>query len=271
MSQRWLVCWCFHRIELYLIFTLDKFFEECSHLWPLESVDNVEDVKTNTWGRAIGGVQIMSGLWTDGVSGEIQLLDRPGVSCATVNINASKTCSGFTVALWLKYWNRADDQRQFLFNSFGSFILYQERNDALIILIQRSATYCLKEIIVPAKIWSYLVISFDATVTPRILTIHKNGEKLADFLRDEGCSSLVAPQFVSSSVSLGAGFGVFARATFAEVAIWNFALSDKKIGELSLIHMSKFANAHSSFCLKTSHSHCAFRSHCQTYIQYFVF
>ena len=251
------MCWCFHCIELYLIFTLDKFFEDCSHLWPLESVDNVEDVKTSTWGRAIGGVQIKSGLSTDGVSGEIQLLDRPGVSCATVNINASQTCSGFTVALWLNYWNRADGQRQFLFNSFGSFILYQESNDTLIIRIQRSATYCLKEIIVPAKIWSYLVISFDATVTPRILTIHRNGEKLTGFLRDEGCSSLFEPQFVSSSVSLGAGFGVFARATFAEVAIWNFALSDKKIGELSLIHMSKFANAHSPFCLKTSHSNWA--------------
>ena len=226
-------------IPLYLTFVSDKFYKDCMLFWPLESVENIENVISHTWGQAKGGVQNAIGLQTDGVSGEIQLLDHPGESCDTQFLNPVGECSAsFTVALWLKYWNRADGQRQVLFKTFGKFVVYHERNDSMIVRIERETKFCLKEIEMPEKIWWYLVFTFDKVF--KILTVYRNGNKLNEFIRDEGCDNPGAPQFGSSTFSLGAGFGVFAQAKFSEVAIWKQVLSDETIADLSNHHTSKF-------------------------------
>lgn len=218
----------------------DKFYHECSHFWPLESVENIEDVVTHTWGQAKGGVFKAGGLLTDGVSGEVQLLDHAGASCATQFLgNAVCGDLGFTVALRLKYFNRMDGQKQVLFKTFHRFVIYQEHKDSIIVRIELPNKFCLKEITMPEKIWSHLVFTFKS-VNPKILTVFRNGQKLDEFIRDLDCESQGQPQFVSSTVSLGAGLGVFAKAVFDDVAIWNKVLSDEGISELSNANISEF-------------------------------
>ena len=185
---------------------------------------------THTWGVASGAVHTDAGLQTDGVSGKIQILDREGTSCAT----KLQQCAdhGFTVALRLKYFNRADGQRQVLFTTFGKFVVYQERNDSLNFRIERSTKFCEQEIEIPERIWSYLVFTYKST-NPKTLTVYRNGKQVSEFLRNNGCNSLGRPQFSSSSASLGAGHGKFAKASFDDVAIWNHVLSVQRIAELS--------------------------------------
>ena len=197
---------------------------------------------THRWGQAKGGVHSYQGmgLLTDGVSGEIQLLDHEGGSCATQFMNSSSCFDhGFTVAFRIKYFNRADGRKQVLFKTFGKFVIYQEHKDSLVIRIERETKFCLKEIVIPEKIWSYLVFTSNSE-TPKTLTVFRNGQKLEQFLRDEGCDSLGPPQSVSSSVSLGAGLGVFAKAIFDDVAIWNHVLSDERISQLSHANTSEY-------------------------------
>lgn len=224
-----------------LFFISDKFYNDCSHFWPLESAGNIEDVITHTWGVASGGVHTAAGLQTDGVSGKIQLLDREGTSCAT----KLKKCSndGFTIALRFKYFNRADGQKQVFFTSFGKFVIYQERNDSLNFRVERPTLFCEKKIEIPERIWSYLVFTYKST-TPKTLTVYRNGKQLSEFLRNYECNSEGQPQFPSSSVSLGAGLGKFAKASFDDVAIWNHVLSDQRIGELSKANTGEFRGIH---------------------------
>ena len=182
-----------------------------------------------------------AGLQTDGISGKIQLLDREGTSCAT----KLQYCSdhGFTIALRFKYFNRADGHKQVFFTSFGKFVIYQERNDSLNFRLERPTMFCEKEIGIPERIWSYLVFTYKST-KPKTLTVYRNGKQLNEFLRNYECNSVGQPQYSSSSVSLGAGRGKFAKASFDDVAIWNHVLSDQRIGELSKANTGEFRCPH---------------------------
>lgn len=168
---------------------------------------------------------------TDGVSGEIQL-NHEGDTCATKP--ASDTCedTGFTVSLFLKRWNRIDGQRQVIFRSLGKFVVYQEANTkSLIIRIQRATEYCLKEIIMPEKIWSHLAFTYNP-LAPKTLTVYRNGQRVDEFIRDEGCNQGGMPVFSSSSLSLSSGDGVFAKAAYFHIAIWKLVLPEARIAQI---------------------------------------
>ena len=168
---------------------------------------------------------------TDGVDGEIQL-NHEGDTCATKSANYSCEDSGFTVSLFIKPESREDGRRQTFFKSLGKFVVYQEANTkSLIVRIQRATEYCLKEIAMPEKIWSHLAFTYNAR-TPKTLTVYRNGQRIVNFIRDEGCNMEGVPEFSSPSVLLSAGDGVFAKATYFDVAIWKEVLPEERIAQI---------------------------------------
>ena len=199
----------------------------------------IRDLATTGWGQSTGGVYEANGLMTDGINGEIHL-NHEGDTCATKSADYICEEPGFTVSLFLKRWNREDGQRQTIFKSLGKFVVYQEPNtSSLIFRVQRATEYCLKEILVPEKIWSNLVFTYKAQV-PQTLTVYRNGKKIDEFIRDEGCSMAGSPEFTSSSVLLSAGDGVFAKAAYLHIGIWKMILPEERIAEIFNATKGKF-------------------------------
>ena len=124
-------------------------------------MEDIKDLRAPGWGQIKGGVSFSGdGLVTDGVNGEV-LLNHEGETCATKSAYANCDDPGFTVSLSLKPWYKTDGARQTFFKSRGKFIVYQERGKkSLIIRVQGSAQYCLKEIAMPEKIWSHLAFTY---------------------------------------------------------------------------------------------------------------
>lgn len=216
-------------------------YKDCTHFWPLNSVEDIKDYASPGWGQSKGGVSKTSGLITDGIDGEI-LLNHEGDSCATKFANYSCDDPGFSVALWLKRWNRNDGERQTFFKSLGKFILYQEgnANSSLIVRVQRATEYCLKEIKMPEGILSHLVFTYNTYGPSETLTVYRNGQRIHEFIRDEGCNKRGLPEFSSSSVSLSAGDGVFAKAAYFHIAIWEQVLSDERIAQIYSAYKGEF-------------------------------
>lgn len=208
-----------------------QLYKDSSHFWPLDSEEEIRDLSTPGWGRANGGVYEVFGVMTDGVDGEIQL-NHEGDTCATKTANYSCEDTGFTVSLFIKPENREDGRRQTFFKSLGKFVVYQEPyTKSLIVRVQRATEYCLMEMAMPEKIWSHLAFTYNA-LTPKTLTVYRNGQRIEKFIRDEGCNKEGAPEFSSSSVLLGAGDGVFAKATYFYVAIWKQVLPEERIAQI---------------------------------------
>lgn len=201
-------------------------------MWLLESMDDIKDLRAPGWGQSKGGVSSFGdGLVTDGVNGEV-ILNHEGVTCATKSAEAHCDDSGFTVSFSLKPWYKADDERQTFFKSRGKFVVYQERQKkSLIIRVQRSAKYCLKEVAIPEKIWSQFAFTYQPS-GPRTLTVYRNGRKIDKFIRDEGCEVNGKPEFSSSDMSLGSEGGVFAKAHYYLIAIWGQVLSEERIAQI---------------------------------------
>ncbi|PFX18451.1 Fibroleukin, partial [Stylophora pistillata] len=211
---------------------LVKFYEDSSHFWLLESMDDIKDLRTPGWGQSKGGVSSFGdGLVTDGVNGEV-ILNHEGDTCATKSAEAHCDDSGFTVSLSLKPSYKAGGERQTFFKSRGKFVVYQERQKkSLIIRVRRSAKYCLKEIAMPEKIWSHLAFTYQPS-QPRTLTVYRNGRKIDKFIRDEGCEVDGEPEFSSTSMSLGSEGGLFAKAHYYLIAIWGQVLSEERITQI---------------------------------------
>lgn len=215
------LCW-FISVQLY---------KDSSHFWPLDSEEEIKDLATPGWGKANGGVYEVFGMTTDGVSGEIHL-NHEGDTCATKTANYSCEDAGFTVSLFIKPENRADGLQQTFFQSLGKFVVYQEANSkSLIVRVQRTTEYCLKEIQMPEKIWSHLAFTYDASA-PQTLTVYRNGQRIYKFIRDEGCNKAGIPEFSSSSVLLGGGDVVFAKASYFDIAIWKQVLPEESIAQI---------------------------------------
>ena len=218
-------------MSIYLVVSV-KFYENSSHLWLLESVEDIKDLRAPGWGQIKGGVSFSGdGLVTDGVNGEV-LLNHEGDTCATKSAYANCDDPGFTVSLSLKPWYKTDGARQTFFKSRGKFVVYQERGKkSLIIRVQGSAQYCLKEIAMPEKIWSHLAFTYKPS-GPKTLTIYRNGKRIDEFVRDEGCEMDGKPEFSSSNMSLGSEGGVFAKAHYFLIAIWRQVLSEERIAQI---------------------------------------
>ena len=232
---------CFISVQLY---------EDSSHFWPLDSVEEIKDLATPGWGKANGGVSEVFGMTTDGVSGEIHL-NHEGDTCATKTANYSCEDTGFTVSLFMNPENRADGRQQTFFKSLGKFVVYQEANSkSLIIRVQRATEYCLKEIAMSEKILSHLAFTYSARA-PQALTVYRNGQRIDKFIRDDGCNKAGIPEFSSSSVLLGAGDGVFAKATYLHIAIWKQVLPEERIAQLYHATKCEFNFFYFNFLLKS--------------------
>ena len=214
-------------------------------------MEEIKDLATPGWGQANGGVSKVFGMTTDGVSGEIHL-NHEGDTCATKTANYSCEDTGFTVSLFMKPENRADGRQQTFFKSLGKFVVYQEANSkSLIVRVQHATEYCLKEIAMPEKIWSHLAFTYNARA-PQTLTVYRNGQRIDKFIRDDGCNKAGIPEFSSSSVLLGAGDGVFAKATYFHIAIWKQVLPEERIAQLYHASKCEFTNSFNfNFVLKS--------------------
>ena len=201
-------------------------------MWLLESVEDIKDLRTLGRGQSKGGVSFSGdGLVTDGVNGEV-LLNHEGNTCATKSAYSNCDDLGFTVSLSLKPWYKTDAARQTFFKSRGKFVVYQESGKkSLIIRVQGRAQYCLKEIVMPEKIWSHLAFTYKPSGT-KTLTIYRNGKRIDEFVRDEGCEVDGEPEFPSSNMSLGSEGGLFAKAHYFLIAIWRQVLSEERIAQI---------------------------------------
>ena len=227
----------FKYISLVLISV--NLYQDCSHFWPLDSVEDIKDLATPGWGQIKGGVYKVNGIMTDGIDGEIHL-NHEGNTCATKSAYFTCEDAGFSVSMFLKRWNQLDGQRQTIFKSLGKFAVYQEANTkSLIIRVQRPTKYCLKEILVPEKIWSHLVFTYNS-LSPQTLTVYRDGQRIDEFIKDEGCNNEASPEFSSPSVLLSAGDGVFAKAAYFHVAIWKQVLPEERIAQIYSATKSEF-------------------------------
>ena len=224
----------------YPFFEFDHLMDEAAHYWPLESANDIRELKKALWGHAINASSLKgiqgNALETFGKGGYFELVDNLSVFYKLKKPNLDGN-PAITISFWLKYLSKRAGQVFLNTGNGRGFRVFQNGSfEQLAFQVTYDKYSCTSIIFTPQGIWSHFVLVWINKKKKKKMTIYRNGKGSTYYV--ENRREKVKPRKSNGKIIFG-DFkdGSVPHAAIDEILVWYRALTEAEVK--SMFHYYK--------------------------------